>query len=87
VGSGKSRGSGESDDSRINDPNEMVAAALVSLGRSIAKEAAGRAVACNVVVSRSGSASTSSRARIVDAALYLASEDASFVNGELVEVM
>jgi 3-oxoacyl-[acyl-carrier protein] reductase len=68
-------------------PNEIVGAALVSLSRSIAKEVGRRGVACNVILAVSGGpAAEDPLLPIVDAALYLASEDASFVNGEALTV-
>ena len=68
-------------------PNEIVGAALVSLSRSIAKEVGPRKVACNVVLTaRGGPAGDDPLIPIVDAALYLASEDASFVNGATLTV-
>jgi len=69
------------------DPNEIVGAALVSLSRSIAKEVGRRGVACNVVLAVSGGpAAEDPLLQIVDAALFLASEEASFVNGEAITV-
>jgi 3-oxoacyl-[acyl-carrier protein] reductase len=67
--------------------NEIVGAALVSLSRSIAKEVGPRKVGCNVVLSAPGGvAGDDPLIPIVGAALYLASEDASFVNGATLTV-
>jgi 3-oxoacyl-[acyl-carrier protein] reductase len=69
------------------EPNEIIGAALVSLARSIAKEVGRRAVACNVVLVASGGPSAADPLPpMVEAALYLASKDASFVNGEALTV-
>jgi 3-oxoacyl-[acyl-carrier protein] reductase len=75
--------------------NEVVAAALLSLARSIAKEVGSRSVACNVVMTAMDDPAPGWESRgsaptpvlpIVEASLYLASEDASFVNGEALTV-
>jgi NAD(P)-dependent dehydrogenase (short-subunit alcohol dehydrogenase family) len=73
----------EHPDASGRDSAGIVGCALVSLARSVAKEAGPRAVACNVVRARaSGAATETAWGPIVEAALFLASEDASFMNGE-----
>jgi NAD(P)-dependent dehydrogenase (short-subunit alcohol dehydrogenase family) len=83
-----------------DEPNTVVGGALCSLSRSIAKEVGSRAVACNVVLAapalpagdrtgRSGPRPASAAhlsLPLIESALYLASEDASFVNGEVLTV-
>jgi NAD(P)-dependent dehydrogenase (short-subunit alcohol dehydrogenase family) len=78
------------------DANEVIAASLRALARSIAKEVGSRAVACNVVLATAeagavdvagGGAGAGDPLRpIADAALYLASDQSSFVNGEAITV-
>jgi NAD(P)-dependent dehydrogenase (short-subunit alcohol dehydrogenase family) len=67
--------------------NEVVGAGLVSLARSIAKEVGRRGIACNVVLSESeGPREREALVPLVTTALFLASDDASFVNGEAITV-
>jgi 3-oxoacyl-[acyl-carrier protein] reductase len=83
-----------------NEPNAVVGGALYSLARSIAKEVGSRAVACNVVLAAPAPRVAGRMSRgdtrpasaddlnlpLIESALYLASEDASFVNGEALTV-
>ena len=83
-----------------HEPNTVVGGALYSFARSIAKEVGSRAVACNVVLAAPASPAGGRRSRgepwaasedyfvqpLIESALYLASENASFVNGEALTV-
>jgi len=59
--------------------------ALAALGRSVAKEYGGRGIACNVVLPRTGLPGAGA-AGLPEAVLYLASAEASYVNGECLRI-
>jgi NAD(P)-dependent dehydrogenase (short-subunit alcohol dehydrogenase family) len=71
--------------------NEVVEGALRSFARSLAREYGSRALACNVIVPVRSCGTDGARApdlvdAIVEHVVFLASPDASFVNGETLVV-